>query len=287
MGLPGGCINSLQSMQRAWDDEVCSKRLQLLLIESQESDRARLLACSAPSAGLWLHALPTPSLGLRLTNSDIRLSICLWVGSPLVSIHTCVCGALVQIDGLSCRRSAGRQSRHHAANDIIARTFRRVGVPSILEPPGLIRGDGTRPDRATQIPWTSGRPLLWDFTCPDTLAPSHIRKSSFFGGGGRCRSTEDHKILRIVTHTLICTGSGRDTWSLGAEAEKLLKELGRRMAEVTQDARSKSFLRQQIDVAIQRGSALSIMGPFPIATSPLDVPFTWVAPVSSSRRAVW
>jgi len=116
---------TLQPIQRAWDDEVCSKRLQLLLNESQESDRARLLACSAPLAGSWLHALPTPSLGLRLTNSEIRLSIGLRVGAPLVSTHTYVCGALVQINGhhglsaLSCRRSAGRQSRHHAAKDII------------------------------------------------------------------------------------------------------------------------------------------------------------------------
>jgi len=98
-----------------------------------------------------------------------------------------------------------------------------------------------RPDGATQITWTSGRLLLWDFTCPDTLAPSHKQKSSFLvfgiqdlGGGGRCRSTNDHKILRIVTNTLLSIGSGRYTCG-GAGAEKLLKELGRRMAEVTQE----------------------------------------------------
>jgi len=87
-------------------------------------------------------------------------------------VSGCICGSEVQIDGhngLSCRRSAGRQSRHHAANDIIARTFRWIGVPSILEPLGLIKGDGNKPDGATQIPWINERPLLWDFTC--TLAP--------------------------------------------------------------------------------------------------------------------
>jgi len=29
-------------------------------------------------------------------------------------------------------------------------------LPSILEPPGLIRWDGERPNGATQIPWTCG-----------------------------------------------------------------------------------------------------------------------------------
>jgi len=150
-------------LQRAWDDEVCAKRLQLFINNSMESDRARLLACAAPSSGSWLHALPTPSLGIRLCDSEIRLSVGLRVGAPKVLSHTCICWSEVQIDGhhgLSCRRSAGGHSRHHAENDIIARAFRRVHVPSILEPPGLIRCDGKRPDGATQIPWTNGHPLL-------------------------------------------------------------------------------------------------------------------------------
>jgi len=77
---------------------------------NHRSPIANLLACSAPSAGSWLHALPTPSLCLWLTNSEIRLSIGLRVGAPLVSIQI----RLVQIDrhnGLSYSRSAdGRHS---------------------------------------------------------------------------------------------------------------------------------------------------------------------------------
>ena len=47
-----------------------------------------------------------------------------------------------------------------------------------LEPPRLLREDGKRPDGATLDPWHSGRYLVWDFTCPDTLAPSHLNLSS-------------------------------------------------------------------------------------------------------------
>ena len=33
--------------------------------------------------------------------------------------------------------------------------------------------NGKRPDRVTLVPRSSGRPLVWDATCPDTFAPSH------------------------------------------------------------------------------------------------------------------
>jgi len=82
---------------------------------------------------------------------------------------------MVQPNGnhdMSCRRSSGRQSRHHAVNAILARTLRSVDVPAMLEPPDLIRGDGKRPDGMTIVPWSGGRTMVWDFTCPDTLVCS-------------------------------------------------------------------------------------------------------------------
>jgi len=42
----------------------------------------------------------------------------------------------------------------------------------------------------------------------------------------------------------------------GADAEELLGELGRRLSEASQDTRAKSFFRQLVDVAVQRGKAL-------------------------------
>ena len=39
---------------------------------------------------------------------------------------------------------------------------------------GLSHSDGKRPDRVTLVPWKSGRLLVWNATCPDTFAPSHL-----------------------------------------------------------------------------------------------------------------
>ena len=47
-------------------------------------------------------------------------------------------------------------------------------VPSRLEPTGLLRSDGKRPDGMSIIPWSSGRLLVWDATCCDTFAASNI-----------------------------------------------------------------------------------------------------------------
>jgi len=58
------------------------------------------------------------------------------------------------------------------------RTLRSDEVPAILEPPGLLMGDGKRPYGTTLIPWSGGRPMLWNFICPDTLTPSHLSKTS-------------------------------------------------------------------------------------------------------------
>ena len=59
---------------------------------------------------------------------------------------------------------------------------RSVDVRAELEPPRLLRGDGKRPDGASLDPWHSGHYLVWDFICPDTLAPSHLRQSSLAAG---------------------------------------------------------------------------------------------------------
>ncbi|CAH2226484.1 jg13502, partial [Pararge aegeria aegeria] len=35
--------------------------------------------------------------------------------------------------------------------------------------------DGKRPDGMTIVPWWMGRSLVWDATCVDTLAASHLQ----------------------------------------------------------------------------------------------------------------
>jgi hypothetical protein len=78
---------------------------------------------------------------------------------------------------LSCHKSAGRLSRHHAVNDLIKRALASAEVPARLEPSTLARDDSKRSDGLTLAPRKEGRCLVWDFTCPDTLALSYLNKA--------------------------------------------------------------------------------------------------------------
>ena len=119
--------------QRSWDEASIQHALQCLSGScSDDTSRARLLASQAPQSGAWLNAMPVASCGLRLDDEAVRVAIGLRLGVNLGAPHSCPCGALVDalgIHGLSCRRSAGRTSRHNMLNDIIFRACIRSGVP--------------------------------------------------------------------------------------------------------------------------------------------------------------
>ena len=86
------------------------------------------------------------------------------LGANICVAHTCHCGKRVERDGLhglSCTKSAGRFSRHSTHNSFIKQTFGSLDLPSMLEPRGLYRTDGKRPDGVTMIPWEMGKQLVW------------------------------------------------------------------------------------------------------------------------------
>jgi hypothetical protein len=89
-----------------------------------DKDKARLLATQAPHSGDWLFATPITAIGLRMSNETIRVAVGIRLGTRLSESHTCPCGTFVDargLHGLSCRRSAGRHTRHSQLNDIIWR----------------------------------------------------------------------------------------------------------------------------------------------------------------------
>ena len=90
------------------------------------------------------------------------MDVGLRLGWDLCVRHECHCGSRVDVHGIHsfvCKRSPGRTSRHHAFNDLIARTFSSAGIPVTKEPSGLFRSDGKQPDGLTLIPWSNGKAL--------------------------------------------------------------------------------------------------------------------------------
>ena len=252
-------------LQRTWDAAVCASVAQRLCGQANDGDRARLLAVASKGSGSWLRALPSSALGLLLSDEEVRISVGLRLGAPIVRAHKCGCGAAVSTDGhhgLACKRSAGRLLRHRLANDTLLRAFRGCEVPAELEPPRLSRGDGKRPDGATLIPWAHGKSLVWDFTCPDTLAPSHLQNSSL-AAGSAASGAEDakrRKYANLMVHHTFVPVAVETLGAWGEDALALTAELGSRTARLTGEPRSVEFLRQRLDIAIQRGNAASVRG---------------------------
>ncbi|CAH2262830.1 jg9204 [Pararge aegeria aegeria] len=145
------------------------------------------------------------------------------------------------------------------------RSLATAHVPAVLEPIGLARSDGKRPDGMTLIPWRLGRSLLWDATCVDTLAASHIQAtSSMVGAAASSAEQAKRRKYEILDSSFIFVPFGVETlgpW--GPEARALFKELSKRVIESTGDPRAGSYLGQRFSLAIQRGNAASILGTVP------------------------
>ena len=259
----------LRGRQRRWDELFTQKTHEDLLEGATDSiTRARLLSTATKESGAWLNVLPIPHLGTKLDNDSIRIATGLRLGADIVMEHTCVCGASVDrkgTHGLSCRKSGGRISRHRAANETLRRALVSGGVPSILEPVGVCREDAKRPDGMTLIPWESGRALLWDFTCWDTLAPSN-RLTASTGPGVLACSAERFKQRKYSSLTPTFIFAPVCIESLGAwgeSAKKFVHQVGARVRENTGEVRATSFLIQRLAIDVQRGNVASVMATIP------------------------
>ena len=182
----------------------------------------------------------------------------MWTCSP----HTCICGKLVDargLHGLSCRKRTPRHQRHAMLNYIIWRAIKRAQIPALKEPTGLITHGGKRPDGATLIPWSKGKPLAWELTVPDTYADSHIKMTSSEAGAAarQAASTKNIKYIDITSTDIfypIVIGTA-DSWDV--QALEVMEEIGRRITEATEDPKETMYLFQRLSMVIEMGNALS------------------------------
>jgi len=207
-------------------------------------------------------------VGTRLDDTSLRIAVSLRLGATICAPHTCVCGQQVDssgVHGLACRKSAGRHMRHNAVNDLIKRALASANVPSMLEPKSLARDDGKRPDGLTVLPWANGRCMVWDFTCPDTLAVSHLNRAVISPGAvaNEAESRKSTKYRSLSALYSFMPVAVETLGALGEEAFAFFRDLGHRIAAVTSEPRSFQFLMQRLSVTVQRGNAACVLGTVP------------------------
>ena len=173
--------------QKVWDAyRVRAVAVSLLERAQDVQTRARLMASRTKESGAWLNALNKSSYGLRMDDNTVRVAVGLRLGTTLCHPHSCHhCGTVVNNlgpRGLSCERSEGRHHRHSALNDIVHRALTTARIPSRLEPAGVSRVDGKRPDGITIVPWKQGKLLMWNATCSDSFTPSYVDDAAHGAG---------------------------------------------------------------------------------------------------------
>jgi hypothetical protein len=254
--------------QSKWDrSTITCARDRLWLANTDQHNRARLLATAAPHSGDWLHALPITACGLRMDDEAIRVAVGLRLGVSICEPHNCPCGALVDTlgaHGLSCRRSAGRTVRHQQINDLVWRALTRANIPATKEPVGLSRSDGKRPDGLTLIPWKSGKGLIWDVTVADTLAPSYLADTSSTPGSAaeKAATKKITKYTELARTHLFCPLAWESMGPANEQGLSFIKELGQRISTVTGDPREAAFLFQRISITLQRCNSICFSGTF-------------------------
>ena len=178
--------------QKSWHAEAKAARL---LGEADQVSRARLLVTSRREIGLWLHTLRTSTIGTLLDSESLCIALALRVGADVCEPHMRRCSQRMDARGLhgfSCKFRAGRHARHAALNDIIKRGPPSAGVPFILEPVKVNRGDGKRPDGITLFLFSNGISLCWIAACRDPYADTNIH-SFAVSVGHAAREAEERK----------------------------------------------------------------------------------------------
>src|ERR1700723_1713241 len=135
-------------------------------------------------------------------------------------------------------------------------------IPARRVPTGLYTTH-TRPDGLTLVPWRLGRCMVWDATVVDTLAPSHVERTSVTPGAAAA-TAEKKKRLKYVgnlppTYEFIPLGI-ETLGALGPVAEDFLDTLGKRLAITTGFDRAGNYLRQRLSLEIVQGNVGSILG---------------------------
>ena len=219
--------------------------------------------CNQPQSGAWLNVTPLSRLGLHVDDTTVRTAVALRDGATICEPHTCRCGHRVDRlghHGLACKLSLGRLPRHANLNDVVKRALAAAGIPSWLEPIGLDRGDGRRPDGVTVFPYYQGRCLTWDATCVDTYSNSAVVDAAITPGSAAAGAEERKRsrYMGLTDRYLFEPVAVETSGVIGPSTRSFLLRLGKRIEERTGNRRERSWLFERISLAVIRGNSASV-----------------------------
>ena len=255
----------LSSSQKVWLKPVFGRQANEVLSEAtSELDAARVLGCQAIGSGEWTTVLPSRTLGLTLSDNEFQIAAGLRIGAPVTAQFQCKCGYVASPDGrhpLVCPKIKHRFTRHNNCNIIIKESLRTAGFSSTLEPIGLLRSDGRRPDGLALTSWQRGCTLAWDFTCVSRLASSNMRLGVLPGSNAASQAEirKKNHYSDLPTTVIFEPVAIESLGGIGRSSLTFLQNLARKIRDTTGEVLAFKYLRQRLDLAIQRGNAGCIL----------------------------
>ena len=181
--------------------------------------------------------------------------------------HPCPCGNVVDargLHGLSCKRSAGRPTRHQQLNDVIWRAFKERTFQQssnrqawfqapicVLTACPLFRGKEIAAWRGTQQPST-----LWlCLSCPpaSTNVGSAPKAAAERKTAKYSALSSAHIFIPVAVETL---------GPINEAGDSFLAHVGWFLSSKSDDPSETFFLFQRISVIIQRFNEIAFRGPF-------------------------
>ena len=215
----------------------------MICLWTQTSETAVTFLLLSPHSAAWSEVMPIPTLGNLLGDEKLRVSVALRIGANISCVLACLCKCGVKMDpkgyhGFSCRLNEGSLPRHAEINSIVKRSLGKIGLPCILEPTGLDRGDSRRPNGITAFPWKHGKFLVWDSTVVNSFFKSHIIVCSIKSGSGAeiAEKSKSRKYHSMVGNFLFQPVAYETTGCCGPSTGTFVEELSRKISEVTEDS---------------------------------------------------
>ena len=227
-------------------------------------ESALLRAASSFGSAEFLRGNPNTRDVTRLDDAALRTALGLRLGASVATPGKCQCGTQLDPQGdhaLTCKMGPGRGARHRLLNQSLRNLLLEAGIPSQLEPVGLIRNDGKLPDGATVLPFKNGRILCWDATCIHSLAASWIPFSSVESGSA-AREAESRKTLKYESLQQRCDFAPfavETLGPLGPSAMDLLRSLADRSQNLGRRKGALARSLRRVSAVVQLGNAACIL----------------------------
>ena len=136
-----------------------------------------------------------------------------------------------------------------------------AGATSILEPPGLARIDGKRPDGVTVLPFERGLPLAWDATIRHTSAPTYTHLTSINAGSAAAlaETAKEKKYAPLADRVRFFPVGLETLGAFGPSALQLVDAVASRIRARTGEQGARTRLCRRLAAAIQMGNAACIV----------------------------